>query len=73
MSAPREQDPKPAQPRQADTNDDNAEQHPDEGATTEAVALHGDQARAETHEQPEAVTLDGSTRIATSDPDSEQV
>jgi hypothetical protein len=40
---------------------------PEAGATPEAIALHGDQAREERHEQPEAVTLDGDTRIATSD------
>jgi hypothetical protein len=41
---------------------------PEQGATAEAVALHGSEARAERHPQPESVTLDGDTRIATSEP-----
>lgn len=42
---------------------------PEDGATPEAVAMHGDQARTEQYPQPEAVTLDGGTRIATGDGD----
>lgn len=51
------------------TNDNRNDEQagPEAGATPEAVALHGDRARAEQHEQPEAVTLPGDTRIATSD------
>lgn len=50
---------------------DTSEQQPEEGATPEAVALHGDQARAETHPQPEVVTLPGDTHIATGETDDE--
>lgn len=49
---------------------------PEEGATPEAVALHGSQARAEQHEQPDAMPLDGDTLIArpaTDDTDTENV
>jgi hypothetical protein len=38
---------------------------PGSGATEEARAIHGDKAREERYDQPEAVTLDGDTRIAT--------
>lgn len=67
MSTPDERDPVRPQSKPADTRNDSTEQHPEEGATTEAVALHGDRARVETHEQPEAVVLDGDTRISTED------
>lgn len=40
---------------------------PEAGATDEAVALHGDRARAERYEQPDAVELPAGTRIATGD------
>lgn len=39
-----------------------------DAASEEAKALHGDKADPEVFEQPEAVTLDGDTRIATSAP-----
>ena len=42
-------------------------QGPEQGATAEAVALHGDRARAERYEQPDAVELPAGTRIATGD------
>jgi hypothetical protein len=55
------------------SNDDNRPHTsldgPEPGATDEAVALHGDKAASEKHDQPEAVTLDGSTRIATGEPE----
>lgn len=37
---------------------------PEDGATEVARVLHGDQARAEQYEQPDAVTLPGDTRVA---------
>lgn len=41
---------------------------PEQGQPTEeAAALHGEQAAEEKYPQPEAVTLDGDTRIATGD------
>lgn len=43
---------------------------PEDGATPEAIALHGDEARVETHAQPDdVVTLPGDTRIATGETD----
>lgn len=39
--------------------------HAPEPATPEAKAMHGDKARGEVFDQPEAVVLDGDTRIAT--------
>lgn len=48
------------------------EQHPEPGATEEALALHGDKAREERYDQPEAVTLDSSTRIATAEPNDDE-
>lgn len=38
--------------------------HAPEPATPEAEALHGEKARGEVFDQPEAVTLPGDTRIA---------
>jgi len=46
---------------------DNPQQDTEQGATAEAVALHGDRARAERYEQPDAVELPAGTRIATGD------
>lgn len=40
---------------------------PEAGASEQAVAMHGGQAREEKYPQPDAVTLPGDTRIA--DPD----
>lgn len=37
---------------------------PEAGATPEAVAMHGDKARAEKYDQPETVALDGDTLIS---------
>lgn len=46
-------------------NTDNATGNaPEAGATPEAVAMHGDKARAEKYDQPEAVALDGDTLIS---------
>jgi len=47
----------------------NEQQHegPEAGATEEGIALHGDEARAETHEQPETVELPAGTLIAKGD------
>lgn len=44
----------------------NDQQDPQHGEPTEAATvLHGDKARAEEREQPDAVTLDADTRVAT--------
>lgn len=46
---------------------------PEPGATPEAVALHGDAARAEQHPQAEAVVdLPAGTRIATGDDEDDE-
>jgi len=51
---------------------DNQQPQPEAGATDEAVALHGAQAREEQYEQPETVALDSDTLIAkTSDDESD--
>lgn len=42
---------------------------PEAGATEEGIALHGDEARAETHDQPETVALPGDTLIAKGEDD----
>jgi len=42
-----------------------AQAGPEEGATEVARVLHGDKAAAEHYEQPDAVTLDPATRVAT--------
>ena len=54
-------------------NDENipAGKGPEAGATPEAVAMHGEQARAEKYDQPDAVTLDTDTRISTPDEDAD--
>lgn len=39
-----------------------------DAASEEGKALHGDRANPEVFEQPEAITLDGDTRIATEAP-----
>jgi hypothetical protein len=50
--------------------DPSAGNGPEAGATEEAVALHGDRARAEQHEQPgDVVDLPAGTRIAAHDDD----
>ena len=46
-------------------------QGPEDGATEAAVALHGDKARAEQHEQSESVELPAGTLIATDGPNDE--
>lgn len=55
------------------TTNDNAPQAqndgPEQGATEEAIALHGNRAAAEKYEQPDAVTLPGDTRVARRDAD----
>lgn len=53
------------------TNEPQNTDGPEAGATPEAEALHGAQARAEQYPQPEAVALDGDTRIAVDEPDDE--
>lgn len=51
----------------------NSADHEPAPVTPEAEALHGDKARGEVFDQPEAVTLPGDTRIAVPvDEDSEQ-
>lgn len=44
-----------------------AAQQPEAGATEEGIALHGNKAREERYEQPDAVELPGGTLIATGD------
>lgn len=51
--------------------DPSAGNGPEAGATEEAVALHGDRARAEQHAQPETVDLPAGTLIATGEADDE--
>jgi hypothetical protein len=47
-----------------------AEQGNESGEPSEAAkVLHGEQARAERYDQPEAVTLPGDTRVATGEGD----
>jgi len=47
-----------------DNGPQGGQQQAEDGATEVARVLHGDQARAEQYEQPEAVTLPGDTRVA---------
>lgn len=55
------------------TNEQSTAGGPESGATEEAVALHGDEARAEQHPQAEAVVdLPAGTRIATGDDEDDE-
>jgi len=51
------------------TNENLPANGPEDGATAEAIALHGDEARAEQHEQPETVDLPAGTKIAVAETD----
>lgn len=55
------------------TNENEQQGGAEQGATPEAVALHGDQARAERYDQPDAIELPAGTRIAAeADPDADR-